>query len=116
MACIPLQSDIIYGPILSRRLGWSLGIDVLATDHKTCSFDCVYCQYGRTAGTHSFTQSCWFTQVSEVLEAVEKALKKPRMIDFRTFSGNGEPSLHPQIPEIVQRINILKDNIRPNVK
>jgi len=116
MPSIPLQKDIIYGPVLSRRLGRSLGINLLPTDRKVCSFDCVYCQYGRTTEPTFSPGVDDLPTFSDVVAAVEKALKKPHTIDTLTFSGNGEPTLHPQFPEIVRSIKRLRDDFRPEVK
>lgn len=116
MSGIPLQAGVIYGPILSRRLGRSLGINLLPSSRKVCSFDCVYCQYGPAEVIDDTEQGEGFPQVSEVLLDIEKALKKPRTIDYLTFSGNGEPTLHPGFPEIVQGVLSLRNTLRPEVK
>lgn len=116
MAQISLQSRIVYGPVLSRRLGRSLGINLLPTSYKLCSFDCVYCQYGPTLKTTSSSNINDLPTVDQVNQAVEKALKKPRSLDFLTFSGNGEPTLHPQFSKIVQEVSILLDRLSPETK
>ena len=115
MASIALQPGIIYGPVLSRRLGRSIGINLLPVDRKVCSFDCVYCQYGRTAVLETAPSCEMMPSTETVLWAVEKALKKPRTIDVLTFSGNGEPTLHPDFNEIVREVRELVDRVRPNV-
>ncbi len=112
---IPLQSGIIYGPVNSRRLGRSLGINLLPVDFKICTFNCLYCQYGWTK-IHSRDISdnkVWPTMVKVVqeTECVLKTLNpKPSYI---TFSGNGEPTLHPNFPELVREIKILRDKWSP---
>ncbi len=116
MSSISLQQDIIYGPVLSRRLGRSLGINLLPTDHKTCSFDCVYCQYGRTKAHTLSPDIKNLPSMEDILVAVEKALKKPHSIDFLTFSGNGEPTLHPDFPAIVREVRRLKEQLRPQAQ
>jgi len=116
MASISLQPGIIYGPVLSRRLGRSIGINLLPVDRKVCSFDCIYCQYGRTAVLTTAPSHEMLPTAETVFSAVEKALKKPRTIDVLTFSGNGEPTLHPEFSEIVRGVRRLVDRIRPNVK
>jgi len=116
MPGIQLQQGIVYGPILSRRLGRSFGINLLGDDQKVCSFDCVYCQYGPT-GEHTLSPKReTLPALADVLFAVEKALKKPRTIDYLTFSGNGEPTIHPDYPEIVHQVRALVDRVRPGVK
>ena len=116
MSGIPLQAGITYGPILSRRLGRSLGINLLPVNRKVCTFDCVYCQYGAAKVSEALVNGAYFPPVSDVLLQVEKALMKPRTIDYLTFSGNGEPTIHPDFPEIVEGVITLRDRIRPDVK
>jgi len=116
MAQISLQSDIVYGPVLSRRLGRSFGINLLPQNHKSCSFDCVYCQYGRTNNKALSPDKQELPTVEQVLEAVERALRKLRSLDCLTFSGNGEPTIHPNFSEIVQGVKAIRDHIRPNIK
>jgi wyosine [tRNA(Phe)-imidazoG37] synthetase (radical SAM superfamily) len=116
MSEIPLQAGIVYGPILSRRLGRSLGINLLPLNRKVCSFDCIYCQYGSENVTESRERGVPFPTVSEVLTCVESALRKPRTIDYLTFSGNGEPTLHPEFPDIVKGVLSLRNDLRPQAK
>lgn len=116
MAAISLQPGIIYGPVLSRRLGRSLGVNLLSVKHKVCSFDCIYCQYGRTTELTLYPDRSKLPTITEVLIALEKALLKPRTIETITFSGNGEPTLHPDFLEIVQGIIRLRDKLRPSAK
>ena len=116
MSGIRLQSKIIYGPILSRRLGRSLGINLLPEKSKTCSFDCVYCQYDKTTDLSLAPERDHLATPDEVFEAVEKALKKPRSMDYLTFSGNGEPTIHPDFPEIVRGVRELLTHYRPDAK
>jgi wyosine [tRNA(Phe)-imidazoG37] synthetase (radical SAM superfamily) len=116
MSGIPLQPGIIYGPVLSRRLGRSLGINLLPVDRKVCSFDCLYCQYDKTNLQTGLASGVNLPTIDEVLSAVEKALKKPRTIEFLTFSGNGEPTIHPDFPEIVAGVKTIKNRLRPDAK
>lgn len=116
MVMLPLQAGIIYGPINSRRLGRSLGINLLPTSYKLCSFDCVYCHYGRTQVKTLRPEESHFPGVEELLQAVREALQVYRDIDYLTFSGNGEPTLHPQFPSIVSGVRQLRDKLRPEVK
>jgi wyosine [tRNA(Phe)-imidazoG37] synthetase (radical SAM superfamily) len=113
MALLALQPGIIYGPVLSRRLGRSLGINLLPADRKLCSFDCVYCHYGRTEIKTLSPEERYFPGVEQVLEAVEQALRVYPEVDYITFSGNGEPTLHPQFPAIVSAVRRLRDELRP---
>lgn len=116
MTVLQLQADIIYGPINSRRLGRSLGINLLPTSYKLCSFDCVYCHYGRTDVKTLSPEERHFPSVERVLDAVEEALRTGPDVDYITFSGNGEPTLHPQFPTIASAVRHLRDELRPDVK
>lgn len=116
MAGIPLQPGIIYGPVFSRRLGRSLGINLLSVNRKICSFDCVYCQYGPARVWDETEGADLFPSTDAVRSTVEKALKKPRTIDYLTFSGNGEPTLHPEFAQIVEAVYELRNRYRPDAK
>lgn len=115
---LELQKDIIYGPILSRRLGKSLGINLLPTHIKLCSLNCSYCQYGWTQQQISEAGDLRraLPSVNEVVLAVLKALTHINEIDYITFSGNGEPTLHPDFAEIVDEIVQIRNEMRPRVK
>jgi wyosine [tRNA(Phe)-imidazoG37] synthetase (radical SAM superfamily) len=80
----------LFGPVPSRRLGYSLGVDVIP--YKTCSYDCIYCQLGRT--TEKTVTRRGYVPVEEVARELERKLKEPGKIDYVTFSGSGEPTLH----------------------
>lgn len=117
MGQIAFQSGIIYGPVKTRRLGWSLGLNVSPTTYKLCSFNCVYCQYGWTKICTTDTTE-WqgdFPTPAEFKEALENALNEHRdkQIDNITFSGNGEPTLHPQFEELVEIAGKLKEKYAP---
>jgi len=116
LGILPLQKTIVYGPVLSRRLGYSLGINLLSPHIKICSFDCVYCQYGKThLKTRKIEKTALYSP-DEILREVEKALLIVRKVDYLTLSGNGEPTLHPQFLEIVEGIKSLRNRYRPDVK
>lgn len=116
MSVLPLETGIIYGPIRSRRLGISLGVNLLPTRYKLCSFDCVYCHYGHTAVKSLSADARDLPWSREVLREVEVALRKFPHIDTITFSGNGEPTLHPAFAKIATAVRDLRDSIAPNVK
>lgn len=108
-----LFNSIVYGPIRSRRLGVSLGVNLMPTDAKLCTFDCVYCECG------------WNQVVSHpnlpTREQVRDALNSQLSIlnaqpDVITFSGNGEPTLHPDFLGIIQDTCALRDQYCPNAK
>ena len=115
---IKLQNKVIYGPVNSRRLGSSLGINILAPDKKICNFNCVYCQYGWTKiGINEFDDKDNFIDSSEVLSAVEKALfALSPSLDYITFSGNGEASHHPGFDSIVDGVIKLRNEFTPDSK
>ena len=117
MAPLWLQQGVIYGPVHSRRLGHSLGINLLPDGYKLCSFDCVYCQYGRTEVKALCPEPHHFRDKATVLRAVEIGLLMHGPdIDTVTFSGNGEPTLHPEFPAIVSEVRDLRDKICPEAK
>lgn len=119
---LPLQSGIIYGPVRSRRLGLSLGINLLPSCYKLCSFNCLYCQYGWTPKPtlHPTQQIKDLPPPGEVSTALERSLqqmsRQKTKIDSITFCGNGEPTLHPDLREIVQAAKHLRDTYLPQVK
>lgn len=118
---IPLQQQIVYGPVNSRRLGKSLGINLLPVDRKLCSFNCLYCQYGWTEKPAiTIDQSDKLPSREEVKYTLESELiehlKSGTGIDYITFSGNGEPTLHPQLGEIAEDVKKLKKLYFPSSK
>jgi len=119
---LPMQSGIIYGPVRSRRLGLSLGINLLPSRYKLCSFNCVYCQYGWTPRpalklTYQTEDLPRPEEVSEALErSLRQMLRQKTKLDSITFSGNGEPTLHPDFAEIVQIAKMLRDRYLPAVR
>ena len=92
------KSRFVYGPVPSRRLGFSLGVDILP--YKTCSLDCIYCQLGPTRRT-AIRRRAYFP-AREVVEDVHKALASGRRIDVITFSGSGEPTLNKSLGRIIR--------------
>jgi wyosine [tRNA(Phe)-imidazoG37] synthetase (radical SAM superfamily) len=109
------KPGIIYGPVASRRLGFSLGINLLPPRHKPCTLDCAYCQYGWTPRAPASGDP--FPSVEQVLAAVEQALVsvEPRPA-FLTFSGNGEPTTHPAFLAAVQGVRGLRDRWLPSAR
>ena len=92
------MNSVIYGPVSSWRLGRSLGIDLLSTEGKTCSFDCVYCQLGRTATPLAERRK--FVSLDEVATALERT--RDVAANYATFSGMGEPTLASNLGQAVQ--------------
>jgi wyosine [tRNA(Phe)-imidazoG37] synthetase (radical SAM superfamily) len=115
MSVLALETEIVYGPILSRRLGLSLGVNLLPTRYKPCSFDCIYCHYGPTDVKSLNPEPRSLPRSQAVLRAVEIALRE-HSVDYVTFSGNGEPTLHPAFAEIAAAVTRLRDEIAPQTK
>lgn len=108
-----LFDSIVYGPIRSRRLGVSLGVNLMPTTAKLCTFDCVYCECGWNQPV-SHPQLPTREQVRAALEYQLSTLDvQPDVI---TFSGNGEPTLHPDFLGIIQDTCALRDQYCPNAK
>lgn len=107
----------IFGPIHSRRLGVSLGINLLPDDGKVCSFDCIYCECGFNAERR--TKKLLPTR-EEVCTALEEKLKDMQANgpapDVLTFAGNGEPTAHPHFSEIIEDTLALRDKYFPKAK
>ena len=108
-----LFDSIVYGPIHSRRLGVSLGINLMPTTAKLCTFDCVYCECGWNQPI-SHPQLPTREQVRDALEY--QLLTLDVQPDVITFSGNGEPTLHPDFLGIIQDTCALRDQYCPNAK
>lgn len=107
----------VFGPIHSRRLGVSLGINLLPDDGKVCSFDCVYCEAGYNAQGTGTTGLPAREKLRKDLEAKLHQMKAAgEPLDVITFSGNGEPTLHPQFPEIIDDVIALRDKEYPEAK
>ena len=109
-----LFDSIVYGPIRSRRLGVSLGMNLMPTTAKLCTFDCVYCECGwNQPVSHPVLPTR--EQVREALASHLIALS-PNNLDVITFSGNGEPTLHPEFSGIIQDTCALRDQYCPQAK
>lgn len=111
-----LFSDIAYGPIHSRRLGISLGMELMPLEHKLCTFNCVYCECGWNSPVlHPKLPSR--EEVKTALEQKLLALREEAVrLDVITFSGNGEPTLHPDFAAIIDDTVLLRDTYQPQAK
>lgn len=112
-----LFTSTIFGPIHSRRLGTSLGVNLMPADGKVCSFDCLYCEAGFNAqgpGTKGIPPR---EEVARLLEEKLREMRAEDMpLDVITFSGNGEPTLHPDFNGVVDDVTRLRDRYYPEAK
>jgi wyosine [tRNA(Phe)-imidazoG37] synthetase (radical SAM superfamily) len=113
-----LFDEIIFGPVKSRRLGVSLGINLLPTKRKICNFNCIYCECGWTEDPEKIVSP--LPTREHVYQALEHALsemkKKEQPPDVITYAGNGEPTLHPEFPGIIDDSISLRDRYFPETK
>jgi len=111
------KQGITYGPVNSRRLGSSLGINLFPGTHKACSFDCIYCQYGLEQTISPWSTLNGLPSVAEVADAVRSEIGiLPEPPAYVTFSGNGEATLHPLFNEIVDIIIEVRNATIPSAK
>ena len=112
-----LQDSVVYGPIYSRRLGVSLGINPLPLTYKFCDFDCVYCQYGWTPEKGTGEK---LKRAGELLSEIRKSFEYHKQIQTPvkciTIAGNGEPTLHPDFSAFVDGLVLLRNEFFPGVK
>jgi wyosine [tRNA(Phe)-imidazoG37] synthetase (radical SAM superfamily) len=90
----------LYGPVPSRRLGYSLGIDLIP--FKTCTYNCVYCQLGKT--TNQAVKQKRYVQPDKILRELRRFLNLKTRIDYITLSGSGEPTLNSGIGTLIRKI------------
>ena len=109
--------DIVFGPIISRRLGSSLGVNILPSKGKLCNFDCVYCECGWNKDGVADRR---FPTYEEIVSAFEEKMSslsaEGTRVDSITFSGNGEPTMHPDFPKIVDAVLECRDRFFPHAK
>jgi wyosine [tRNA(Phe)-imidazoG37] synthetase (radical SAM superfamily) len=113
-----LFHDIVFGPVKSRRLGVSLGINLLPAEAKYCTFNCVYCECGWTRdkiqGEKKLpTRELVRERLEDKLNSMQQTGMRP---DAITFAGNGEPTIHPQFPEILEDAIMLRDLYFPEAR
>ena len=99
------KKKFTFGPVPSRRLGRSLGIDLVP--FKTCTYDCIYCQLGRT--TNKTINRDEYYPVKDIIQAVKEKLREISRPDYITLSGSGEPTLHSRIGDIIREIRDITD-------
>ena len=113
-----LFDQIIFGPVKSRRLGISLGVNLLPTDSKLCSFDCIYCECGWNPRTRE--KKAVLHSRDEVRQKMKEKLtdmvKVNELPDVITFAGNGEPTLHPEFEGIIEDTILLRNILAPKAR
>jgi wyosine [tRNA(Phe)-imidazoG37] synthetase (radical SAM superfamily) len=117
---LPPLEHIVYGPIPSRRLGRSLGINLLPAGMKVCNMNCAYCQYGWTRGAIRYREQGTDWPGSDLVEAtlafrLQRAAERDELIDRITVAGHGEPTLHPDFGEVSERLRAVRNRIAPAV-
>ena len=112
-----LREETVFGPIKSRRLGNSLGINLLPEKGKICNFDCIYCECGWNKDGRDDTVLPTAEKVRHDLEAKLQNIRNNGIeVDSITFSGDGEPTLNPEFPEIIDDTVALRDTYYPKAK
>ena len=113
-----LFDKIIFGPVKSRRLGVSLGINLLPTNVKVCSFDCIYCECGRNP--KKYEEKAVLPSRIEVQQKLKEKLvemvAENLLPDVITFAGNGEPTLHPEFAGIIDDTIELRNQLSPKTR
>lgn len=113
-----LFEDVIFGPVRSRRLGLSLGVNLLPVHAKLCSFDCIYCECGWNEDNR--TEKPRFNSREDIRIALEATLSKmvseKNLPDVITFAGNGEPTIHPEFEGIIDDTIALRNRFAPQAK
>jgi wyosine [tRNA(Phe)-imidazoG37] synthetase (radical SAM superfamily) len=102
------MSNIIFGPIHSRRFGKSLGVD-LSPGKKQCNFDCLYCELDAAKTMDAYDD---VVSVEEIATAIKTALTEHKDIDFITLTANGEPTLYPHLSELIDEVNTFKGSTK----
>ena len=113
-----LFDKIIFGPVKSRRLGISLGINLLPIDSKLCNFNCIYCECGWTPGAKELKVD-WHPRdvVRQKLDEVLSEMKaESKALDVITYAGNGEPTMHPEFAGIINDTIVLRDKYFPKAR
>jgi wyosine [tRNA(Phe)-imidazoG37] synthetase (radical SAM superfamily) len=109
--------EIVFGPIFSRRLGSSLGVNLLPSKGKLCNFDCIYCECGWNKDGRGDSRFPELEDIERALdEKMSKAASEGVSVDSVTFSGNGEPTMHPKFPEVIDVTLRLRDKYFPDAK
>lgn len=109
-----LWESIANGPVRSRRLGVSLGLNLTPLQSKLCTFDCPYCECGFNTAKAAYAR---WPSPDEVDHSLRRALERlPEAPDWITFAGNGEPTMHPRYPVVVERVVATRDELAPRTR
>ena len=113
-----LFESIVFGPVFSRRLGQSLGLNILPVNSKFCNFNCIYCECGLTnyEKQNSFTLPSRNEIYNELESSLKKLIESKTKIDTITYAGNGEPTIHPEFSNIVNDTVKLRNTYLPSAK
>jgi wyosine [tRNA(Phe)-imidazoG37] synthetase (radical SAM superfamily) len=113
-----LFDQIIFGPVKSRRLGISLGVNLMPTDSKVCSFDCIYCECGWTPKKREQKAQLPTREMvkQKMEEKLSEMVENNELPDVITFAGNGEPTLHPEFEGIIDDTIELRDKLTPKAR
>lgn len=112
-----IREETVFGPIKSRRLGNSLGINLMPVNGKICTFDCIYCECGWNRDGRDDLRLPNASEVHEALEAKLIRMKEEGTpVDSFTFSGDGESTIHPEFPAIIDDTLALRDRYFPSAK
>lgn len=113
-----LFHEVVFGPVHSRRLGVSLGINLLPPDKKFCTFNCIYCECGWTHQDLEIVKGLPSRELvrQKLEEKLKEMASREQAPDAITFAGNGEPTIHPQFPEIMEDVVRLRDQYFPEAR
>ena len=112
-----IREETVFGPIFSRRLGTSLGINLLPQKGKICNFDCIYCECGWNKDGRNDTVLPTAAKVhADLQKMLEKLRQQGTSVDSITFSGDGEPTLNPEFPAIIDDTLALRNQLAPTAK
>ena len=112
-----VREETVFGPIFSRRLGNSLGINLLPVNGKICTFDCIYCECGWNKDGRDDTRLPKAAEVRQTLEAkLRQLVAEGTPVDSITFSGDGESTINPDFPQIIDDTLALRDQYYPSAK
>jgi wyosine [tRNA(Phe)-imidazoG37] synthetase (radical SAM superfamily) len=112
-----IREETVFGPIFSRRLGTSLGINLLPQNGKICNFDCIYCECGWNKDGRNDTVLPTAAKVhADLQKMLEKLQQQGTSVDSITFSGDGEPTLNPEFPAIIDDTLALRNQLAPTAK